>query len=114
MVAIIAAIEGFRLSGGNEKHVNNAVVQATACSFLTTIARRNHGHGSCHKSDGVSHILDGNADNNSEEQNSPAVAALQALSQLAWLDGGGNGLFSKQKVLILVACIRGNGNISKS
>jgi hypothetical protein len=90
-----------------KQHVNNAVVQATACSLLTTIGRRNHGiMEAVFKAEGVSHILI--AMQTHLESKTVQQAALQALSQLAWLDGGERAIFKAKGVPILVASIRRN------
>lgn len=108
MVAILLHAGGIPIVlTAMKQHANNAVVQATACSFLTTIGRRNHGNmEAVFKADGVSHILI--AMQTHLESTPLQKAALQALSQLAWLDGGERAIFKAKGLPILVACIRRN------
>jgi hypothetical protein len=108
MVAILLHAGGIPIVlKAMKQHVNNAVVQATACSFLTTIARRNYGNTEAVlRADGVSHILI--AMQTHLESKPVQQAALQALAQLAWLDGGERAIFQAKGVPILVACIRRN------
>jgi hypothetical protein len=108
MVAILLHAGGISIVlMAMKKHANNAVVQATACSFLTTIARRNHGNmEAVIRADGVSHILMAMQTHLKSKQ--VQQAASQALSQLAWLDGGERAIFQAKGVPILVACIRRN------
>jgi hypothetical protein len=108
MVAILLHAGGIPIVlTAMKRHVNNAVVQATACSFLTAIGRRNHGNmEAVFKANGVSHILI--AMQTHLESKPVQQAALQALSQLAWLDGGERAIFQAKGVPILVASIRRN------
>jgi hypothetical protein len=108
MVAILLHAGGIPIVlKAMKQHVNNAVVQATACSFLTTIGRRNHGNmEAVFKADGVTHIL--NAMQAHSDSKPVQQAALQALSQLAWLDGGERAILKAKGVPILMASIRRN------
>jgi hypothetical protein len=108
MVAILLHAGGIPIVlTAMKQHGNNAVVQATACSFLTTIGRRNHGNmEAVFKADGVSHILI--AMQAHLESKPVQQAALQALSQLAWLDGGERAIFKAKGLPIVVASIRKN------
>lgn len=108
MVAILLHAGGLPVVlAAMKRHVDNAVVQATACSFLTAIGRRNHGNmEAVFAADGVSHIL---LAMHSHLDSTPVQrSASQALSQLAWLEGGERAILQAHGVPILIASIRKN------
>jgi hypothetical protein len=108
MVAILLHAGGIPIVlTAMKRHVNNAVVQATACSFLSAIGRRNHGNmQAVFAADGVSYIV--KAMKTHLESKPVQQAALQALAQLAWLDGGERAIFQAKGLPIIVASIRRN------